>query len=360
MDIEGYLKKKEERFSKSVSRIRDLRVFDFNFIPDKPLMRAELKPVIDSLIRYERTGIPNHILIVGSRGCGKTLSVRYLARLFEHRGLRILYANCRAHNTSYKILAHLLGVRARGVSVSELTENFSTRYPGKTAVILDEVDLLSEKDKNKDIFYFLSRSPANYMTILLSNNPKWGTTLDESTQSTLQPELIYFRSYTATEVTQILRERAVLGIRRPSPRITKEIAALAVKYTNSDVRVALKTLYNWATEPETPLEENFQRARKDIVVDVISNLNDKNLLILKAAAGAEHPVKVVYESYRRLCARYKEQPFSYVYFYSSLSYLQSLGLILLMTTKIRRTYTKLMQLTFPPEILDTPWELRFG
>ena len=46
--------------------------------------------------------------------------------------------------------------------------------------------------------------------------------------------------------------------------------------------------------------------------------------------------------------------------YSTLSYLQSLGLILLISTKVRRAYTKILQLTFPAEILDSVWGARFG
>ena len=38
----------------------------------------------------------------------------------KEAGLRILYTNCRNHNTSFKILAHLLRVQARGASLDEL------------------------------------------------------------------------------------------------------------------------------------------------------------------------------------------------------------------------------------------------
>ena len=54
---------------------------------------------------------------------------------------------------------------------------------------------------------------------------------------------------------------------------------------NSDVRVAIKTLYLWALEAQVPLQQHFEKARRDILVDVIKDLNDKNLLILKAAIG---------------------------------------------------------------------------
>lgn len=360
MDIQDYLQDKEKRFDRKLRHVRDPRVFDFNYIPPKPLMREEMKPVIDALLRYERTRIANHVLIVGSRGSGKTLSVRYLEQAFRERGLTVLYCNGRNHNTSYKVLANLLGVRARGVSFDELTERFAQQIPGPAVVVLDEADLLSEKDKHKNILYFLSRASQNYMTILLSNNPRWHQGLDESIQSTLQPELVHFRAYTAEELEAILQDRAQSGLTHAPGKFLKEIAALTAKYAQSDVRVAIKTLYYWATEPETGLDAHFQRARKDIVFEVLRHLNDKNLLVLRAAAPGERTVKEVYSAYRGLCAQHKEEPFSYVYFYTALSYLQSLGMILLIATKVGRAYTNRIQLTFPVEMLEQLWHARFA
>jgi Cdc6-like AAA superfamily ATPase len=228
-------------------------------------------------------------------------------------------------------------------------------------LVLDEVDLLSEKDRNKDILYLLSRSQENYMAILLSNNPKFLGLLDESIRSTLQPEVVHFRNYSAPEIRKILEERARLGLARVDPEVLNKTAALAARNTNSDVRVAIKTLYYVALEPEKSVEEHFERARRDILADVINDLNDKNLLILKAAM--EDPgkhVKPVYERYRRLSAEAKEEPFSYVYFYSNLSYMQSLGLILLVSTKVNRTYTNRIHPLFTADLFESIWQARFG
>lgn len=141
----------------------------------------------------------------------------------------------------------------------------------------------------------------------------------------------------------------------------RRIAALTARNTNSDVRVAIKTLYYSAVEPGLGVEQNFERARKDLFLDVIKDLNEKNLFILKAAAEEkEKHVKRVYEKYRRLSERYREEPFSYVYFYANLAYLQSLGLILLISTKANRSYTNRIELVFDAELLETIWEMRFG
>jgi Cdc6-like AAA superfamily ATPase len=361
MDIRQYLSERKEHFHKGMDTIRNFEVFDFNYIPEKPLMREEVKPVIDALLRYQQTGIANNVLILGSRGSGKSVLAKYLMRvLSDQSGLHFAYANCRQHNTSFKILACLLGLRPRGCSLDELWRQFEDAHREKTVFVLDEVDLMSDKDRRKDILYLLSRSPRNYMAMLLSNNPKFLSPLDESIKSTLQPAIVHFGSYGAAEVEEILTERAKAGLTfLPEPAI-REIAAMAVKNTNSDVRVAIKTLYLWALEPEVPLKDHFEIARRDIMFDVVRDLNDMNLLILKAALAQRGGfVKEVYEAYRRISAECNEEAYSYVHFYSNLAYMQSLGLILLISTKVDRAYTNTIQLAFDPTILSTVWQSRF-
>jgi archaeal cell division control protein 6 len=360
MDIEEYFQEKQQSLAASKSRIKNFEVFDFNYIPEKPLMREEVKPIIDGLLRYRQTGIANNILILGSRGSGKSVLARYLMNLMAQEGqIRFVYANCRQHNTSFKILASFLGIHPRGCSLDELWQRFSDGHRGKTVFVLDEIDLINDKDRRTDILYLISRSPNNYMAVLLSNNPKFANTLDESILSTLQPEIIHFRSYNAVEMRQILTDRATVGLQFIPQDIISETAAMTVKSTNSDVRVAIKTLYLHALEPQVPLRDHFEKARRDITFDVIKDLNDKNLLILRAAIGNDGYVKDIYERYRKISIQYNEEPFSYMHFYSNLSYLQSLGLILLVSTKVHRTYTNRIQLTFDPSILETIWKIRF-
>lgn len=362
LDVQGYLRQRKEELKKEANIVRNFSVFDFNYIPAQPVMREETKVLIDAVLRYDHTGIPTNLAIFGSRGSGKTLMVRYLAKeLGAETTLRVLYANVRHHNTSFKVLAHLLKAEARGASLDELFERFRERHPSKTVIVLDEVDLMSPKDRQMEILYRLSRCRNNYMVILLSNSPRLIQAIDPSARSTLQPEVVHFRNYDAEQIFQILAARARQGLKHFEEENLRQIAALTTRNTNSDVRVAIKGLFYVATDPRLSVEQAFQRAGKDVVVDVIHDLNDKSLLILESARRTRSGfVKEIYECYARLSRAHGEVPFSYMHFYNNLSYLQSCGLILLVSTKVARTYTNRIRLLFDPAIEAETYRQRLG
>ncbi len=79
-EIETYIQKSREEAERLNSGVKDFAVFDLNHIPEKPLIREEVKKIIDMFVRYHQTGIPRHLLIAGARGSGETLTFRYLER----------------------------------------------------------------------------------------------------------------------------------------------------------------------------------------------------------------------------------------------------------------------------------------
>ena len=167
MDMERYIKERRTSFSRQNKTIIDYSVFDFNHVPEKPLIRTEAKHIIDALVQYEKTGIPTNLAIYGSRGCGKTLTLKYLSRLMgKESALHILYANVRYYSTSFKILAHILRKSSRGLSMVELYNQFQKKHPSQTAIILDEVHLWAPKERQRELLYFLSRDRRNYLIIM--------------------------------------------------------------------------------------------------------------------------------------------------------------------------------------------------
>ena len=90
-------------------------------------------------------------------------------------------------------------------------------------------------------------------------------------------------------------------------------------------------------------------------------LSDAALMILWAAGSSQTDfAKDIYRRYCRFSMDRREKPFSYVYFYSNLSYLQSVGLVALVATKQGRTYTNRVHLTFDRAVLNEICNLRFA
>jgi Cdc6-like AAA superfamily ATPase len=228
-------------------------------------------------------------------------------------------------------------------------------------VVLDEVDLISKKDPNKDILYFLSRSERGYMVICLSNNPRLLTELDVSIRSSLQAETLYLQNYDANQVAEILRLRAEAGLCQWEEGDLGKIAALTVQRTNSDVRVAIETLFYAVTGEAGDIQASFDHAQRDIYIDLISDLNDRNLLILRAVRKSPDVlVKSVFRLYQQISKAVGVSSFSYPYFINNLTYMQSLGLVLPAQTKVNRAYAYTATLLFNQQVLDTIYKQRFG
>jgi len=69
--------------------------------------------------------------------------------------------------------------------------------------------------------------------------------------------------------------------------------------------------------------------------------------------------KKVFGAYIDIAKRNSEKSCSYVHFYNQLSYLQSLGLIMMLSTKINRTYANRISILCNQEIIKEVYRLRF-
>ena len=63
MEIEEYLRSKFGCLKKEAEQIKDHRVFDFNYVPKKPLFREEVQPIAEAVLRDAQTGVqtPNNV-----------------------------------------------------------------------------------------------------------------------------------------------------------------------------------------------------------------------------------------------------------------------------------------------------------
>lgn len=400
MNIQDYMTRQRGLIERQSRYVKAYRVFDFSYVPSQPMIRPETKQLVDDLLRFELTGVPSNALVLGSRGSGKTLTLKHLCEVMPKQSSLVMrYVNCRHHNTSHRILAHLLGGRCQGLSLGELYQRFmDTHAQQRLCLVLDEVDLMSPKDRRREVLYLLSRSETPVMLILLSNNHKVTDQLDAATRSSLQLTTRLFRNYTPEQIEAILKARAEAGLRVWDAGSLRQIAALTVRLTHADARVAIKTLFYLVTR-NTPMDsmdakhsepgkqvnpresagesaehtthlpgarvgtvaEAFESARHDIVQDMVQDLSDALLLILRAVVNGESRLaKDTYARYCRFSKEMHEPPFSYVHYYASLAYLQSCGLVALISTKTGRAYTNRVEATFDGKVVEPIVKARFG
>lgn len=392
MDIQAYLNRQRSRMQQQSASVKDYRVFDFAYVPEEPMIRPETRSVVDALLRFDLTGVPTNLLVLGSRGTGKTLTLKHLCSIMcEQTSLVMRYVNCRHHNTSHRILAELLGGKCQGLPLGSIFRRFiDSLKRDRLCLVLDEVDLMSAKDRRREVLYLLSRADSPVMVVLLSNNHRVVDQLDAATRSSLQLSTILFRTYSPQQIESILQARAEQGLTEWKPAALTEIAARTVRHTHADARVAIKTLFYLVTrsytsdpnqtapqpeknknsqlssdltscsDPTSGVEEAFEYARRDIVLDMVNDLSDGLLLILQAVVtGDSRLAKDVYARYCHLARERYETPYSYVHYYASLAYLQSCGLVALISTKLGRAYTNRVEATFDGSVVDPIVKLRF-
>lgn len=224
------------------ANIKNAEVFDLNYKPQKIYIRKELETVAERISDYLTLGIPEHLIIYGSRGSGKTVSMLSLVHSFSRIGdADFIYLNVRNAPTSYQIYQKISGTEKKGFSVSDLRKKSMRRMGDKTVLILDEIDFM----KDFDILYHVPRSTKSSL-VLLTQKTYWLKELDESIRSSMQSFQITFREYNSDEMYRILRLRAEEGLHKWKEEALALLSALVVRDHGSDARVGIKALFKIA------------------------------------------------------------------------------------------------------------------
>jgi len=336
-DPYAFVNSKVKQRAKETSNIKNARMFDMNFKPNRILIRKELDKVTNDLADYVNLNLPRHIIIYGSKGSGKTLSALIMAKAMkESKSVPYYYINVRENPTSIKIYRYLTRISSRGHDIDEVKNKFDSLLSGKSIVILDEVDFLQDYD----ILYHITRhTKANL--ILLTQKVYWYKDMnDESVKSSLQPDHIVFHEYNADEIREILKMRAEEGLNKFDKEAISLLSALLVRDYRSDARIGIKALEilgrsnKWN---EKSVVEALKQAYIEVEGETLRNLGDRDLLILAALIKNQDTNKAYAEvsSLNNMFVK----GMSKSTFFQSVNYLQNLGLITLIKKKVGRYYT---------------------
>ena len=229
-----------ERF---ISRHTTMGIFerDTDIYRDRDALREDYQPEQlvgrdEELDTYQTTlqpvingEQPNNVFLYGKTGVGKTAATRYLldhlqsdAAEYDDIDLSVVMLNCDGLTSSYQIATRLVNefrddtdqISTTGyprAAVYDMLWNELDTNGGTILIVLDEVDHIEDDS----ILYQLPRARANGNLetaktgiIGISNDFSFREDLSPKVRSSLCEEEIHFPAYDATELQQILQQRA--------------------------------------------------------------------------------------------------------------------------------------------------------
>ncbi|MFZ1038837.1 MAG: ORC1-type DNA replication protein [Candidatus Bathyarchaeia archaeon] len=350
------------------SVFRDETKLDINYVPYKlPHRDRELRLLTEffSFALQSPDKMAQRVMITGDVGTGKTvLSQRFgadITREASKRGinLRYVHVNCREYRGSlFLILQHAVSVfhpnfPRRGYSAEELLRILVQMFDEENVHViltLDEFGSLVEKEGSEAV-YKLTRlqetrqnKPQRLSLICVLRNLKEIESLDASTRSTLQTNIISLEKYSRQQLTDILNDRVSLAF-KPStvPEDTVSLTAELAFSENGNARFGIELLwragkYADADELGTVSPECVRKAVSSIVpamrkTDLASLNFHEKLLGLGTARLFEESQKSqvslaeAEQAYAVVCEEFNVQPHSHTQLWKYLQTLSTVGII---------------------------------
>ena len=339
-------------------------------LPHRENQLRFLAELFRSVVERPGTTSPK-VLITGDIGTGKTvLTQRFgidIQRTAKSLKLNVQYIhiNCREYRGSlFMILKRVLQTFTptfpqRGFSSEELLQILLDRLDDKNLHIiltLDEADMLIKTEGTTSL-YNLTRiqeerpgRPVRLSLICILREIRLLETLDRSTQSTLQRNLIRLERYTPPQLETILRERLDLAFREGTvpEEVVNFIADMASP--GGDARYAIELLWRAGkyadTEGVKELKPDHVRAAANSVYPIMRSEYSQHLslhekLLLLGLARILERTNMTYATmgdveiaYRMACEELKEPSRAHTQVWK---YVQNLSATGMVTTKLSTT-----------------------
>jgi cell division control protein 6 len=312
------------------------------YVPEDLPHRAEQIARIGKILAtILKGGVPSNIFLYGKTGTGKTAVALYVLKHLIAKcseiGLSLPLKeiiNCKDIDTDYRVFARLAGavgedVPFTGLPTDEVFQRLKTKLDSEKQtfiIVLDEIDQLVKKGAKKGspnkVLYELTRINTDLLNarvciIGISNDLKFKDYLDPRVLSSLSEEEMVFPPYKATELLDILKQRADTGF---YPGVvdggTIEITAALAAREHGDARRAIDLLRvagELAERESDPhvTEMHVRRAQtlieRDTISDALKTLPIQSKLVLYSIYLLEKNditeiyTGDVYTAYSQLC-----------------------------------------------------------
>lgn len=383
-----YLDSLFERYLNARRIFRNKEVLRHSYTPKElPHRREQIETLAHILVPVLKGETPSNIFVYGKTGTGKTVTIKFvtdeLKRVSERYTVpvEVIYLNCEVVDTQYRVLANIVNhfrhesgfeVPLVGWPTDEVYSKLKEIIDTKERfiiIVLDEIDKLVKKNGD-DILYNLTRintelQRARVSIIGISNDLRFKEFLDARVLSSLSEEEVVFPPYDASQLRDILEQRASEAFNDGvlDPAVIPLCAALAAK-EHGDARKALDLLrvsgeIAEREGSEKVLERHVRKAQEkieqDTMEEVVKTLPLHSKLVLYAVVVLEEdnalPVHTgeVYVVYRELCDALDVEPLTQRRVSDLINELDMLGVInAKVVSKGRYGRTKEMRLNIPP------------
>ena len=350
-----------DQFLKGNTIFKNRDVLRHDYVPEKlPHREEEIRTLASILAPALKGQKCSNVFIYGKTGTGKTAVARYVLDKLTAKARQIgapvvaCYINCRMAGTEYRILASLceaLGVKVpfTGLAKAEVLERFKKALIGREFVfiiMLDEVDVLVKAHGDALLYELTRLNPelkgSKICLIGISNDLTFKEHLDPRVLSSLSEEEMVFKPYNASQLRDILWDRAreafVDGA--VSEAVIGLCAALSAQ-EHGDARRALDLLRvaGEIAEREGARKVEVEHVRKavkcieyDRTVEAIRSLPLHAKLILLAVYEKTKKVSSaitgeIYAAYSAICSRMGLTPLTQRRISSIINELDMMGLL---------------------------------
>jgi len=236
---------------------------------------AEMKAIADAIKPLIDCRQPENLFIHGDSGTGKTTCMKHVLKELENHTSRVktVYANCWEYSTRMAVYALIVTalreiLPRRGLATDEVFDRIvdtMEKENTRVLVVLDELDGLFFHNEER-LLYELARAGKGkpfFGIIGISNDPYLLMNKDMRIKSSLRMTEFEFKHYKIDEMSEILSERAKMGL-LPGSWDKKAIDACAQKAVErkSNVRVGLELL--WKAAKQTDKQDKKKITAEDV------------------------------------------------------------------------------------------------